>query len=485
MVSGNKVARVGSNREAIEGRGHSTEIVDLRDKTLLPGFIDTHVHLIATGLSKMGPRLEGCETVADVLAALAEEALRQQTIVRASGLDPSRLREGRFPTRQELDSIVPDKFLYVVRRDGHSVLVNTRTLAHLSLPDDTPGLDRDPIFNQPTGVLKAQARQMAGDRLTLIDDSSRNKAIDLALQEALEVGITTVHALDGGWERGEDDIKALLAQADQLPVNVIVYYQTTDVDKVLEMGLPRIGGCLLVDGSLGSQTAALSVPYADKPDSSGELYYTNEDLLAFALRAHKAGLQISMHAIGDRAIDQLLRVYQQVLEKYPRADHRHRIEHFLLPTEEHIAQASRLNVHVAMQPAFMHFWERGGNLYRQRLGEERMSHISPLAKVIDAGIVVGGGSDSFITPMNPLLGIHSAVNDHPEDRRVDVNQALRMFTIDAARLAFEEGEKGSITSGKLADLVVLEENPLEVEPSNIKDIPVRMVIVRGEVRKGP
>lgn len=484
LVVEGRLAHVGTSREVMALRGPRAEVIDLQGRALLPGFIDTHVHLISTGLSMMGPRLESCRTLSQVLEVLAAEAQRQPTIVKASGLEPASLSNGRRLTRWDLDRAIPLKMAYVVRRDGHSVVVNSRTLEELALPPDTPGIERDPSSGEPTGTLRGDARRMAGDRLTHVTVNDRQEAVRLATRKAAEVGLTTVHALDGGWPRGHEDIRTLLSLAPSLPVRIVVYYQTKEVGKALELGLPRIGGCILVDGSIASHTAALTAPYDDDPGTEGVLYFSNLELRTFIREAHSAGLQISMHAIGDRAIDQLLDAYGAVLEEQPRADHRHRIEHFLMAQPWQVQRASRLGLSVSMQPAFLHFSEERSNVYRERLGEDRAGKVNPLRQAREAGILLAGGSDSFVTPMDPLLGVHSAVNDHAPESRLTTQQALEVFTINGARLAFEEHEKGSVRTGKAADLVVLGENPLQCPPESIKDIPVEMTIVGGVIQKG-
>ncbi|MDP2935502.1 MAG: amidohydrolase [Dehalococcoidia bacterium] len=484
LVRGSRISFVGTSREVLERRSPHAEVIDLQGRALLPGFIDTHVHLISTGLSMMGPRLESCRTLGQVLEALAAEARKQPDIVKASGLEPATPANGLYLTRWDLDRIIPDKLAYVVRRDGHSVVVNTRTLEQLGFPSETSGIDLDPATGEPSGVLRGDARRIAGDRLTFISGNDRQEAIRLATQRAVEVGLTTVHALDGGWPRGNEDIKALLSMAPSLPVRIVVYYQTKEVGKALELGLPRIGGCLLVDGSIASHTAALTAPYNDRPDTEGMLYFSDQELQTYIREAHSSGLQISMHAIGDRAIGQLLDAYQTVLSEQPRRGHRHRIEHFLMAGPEHIENAARLGLCASMHPAFLHFSEERPNIYLERLGEQRAARVNPLSQALSSGVIVAGGSDSFVTPMDPLLGIHSAVNDHPPGSRLNVQQALEVFTINGARLAFEENEKGSIHPGKAADLVVLAENPLRCSPDAIKDIPIEMTIMDGVIRKG-
>ncbi|MDP2727234.1 MAG: amidohydrolase family protein, partial [Dehalococcoidia bacterium] len=218
--------------------------------------------------------------------------------------------------------------------------------------------------------------------------------------------------------------------------------------------------------------------------TKGVLFFSDQELHTFNWEAHSAGLQVRMHAIGDRAVEQLLTAYQKALDEKPRPNHRHRIEHFLLAQPRQIERAARLGLCVSMQPAFLHRWQGRPNLYVERLGEKRARGVNPLRQVAEAGITLAGGSDSFVTQMNPLLGVHAAVNDHPPESRLTVQQALEAFTINGAKLAFEEAEKGSIREGKAADLVVLSENPLHCPPASIKDIPVEMTIVEGVIQKG-
>jgi predicted amidohydrolase YtcJ len=252
-----------------------------------------------------------------------------------------------------------------------------------------------------------------------------------------------------------------------------------DVDMVVTLGLPRIGGCILLDGDVGPHTAALSEPYADDPACYGTLYYTQEEVNAFVLKAHKAGLQVAMHAVGDGAVEQALDAYSAALTAHPRHDHRHRIEHCEIIREEQIERARRLGVALAIQPPFNHYWPHTS--YYSSLGEERAWKADPVRSLMRPGLLVAGGSDSTVTPLGPLIGVHAAVGHSNPAERIGVREALELYTINAARLAFEESDKGSLETGKLGDIVVLSEDPSEVEPSQIKDIPIEMTIVGGQV----
>jgi predicted amidohydrolase YtcJ len=210
------------------------------------------------------------------------------------------------------------------------------------------------------------------------------------------------------------------------------------------------------------------------------LYYTQEQVDAFVETAHRAGLQIAMHAVGDRAAQQALDAYQRALTRWPRADHRHRIEHFEVYDEALAQRARELGVHLAIQPPFNTYF--GGHMRLSPiLGPERALRSDPVRSLIEAGIPVGGGSDSTVTPMRPLFGVYSAVNHSNPAERLDVQRALQLYTLDNAALAFEEGDKGSLQVGKLGDLVVLADDPTAVAPDAIADIAVEMTVIGGEI----
>jgi hypothetical protein len=252
-----------------------------------------------------------------------------------------------------------------------------------------------------------------------------------------------------------------------------------EVDRVLALGLPRIGGCILLDGDVGPHTAALLEPYADDPNSCGSLYHTQEEVDAFVLRAHQAGLQIAMHAVGDAAVEQALNAYEAALTAYPREDHRHRIEHCEVIQEDQIRRAQRLGVALAIQPPFNHFWPH--TTYYPLLGEDRAWKADPVRSLVRPGLLLAGGSDSTVTPLGPLIGVHAAVNHSNPAERIGVQEALALYTINAARIGFTESDRGSLQVDKLGDFAVLAEDPFQVEPERIKDIPVDMTVLGGEV----
>jgi predicted amidohydrolase YtcJ len=255
-----------------------------------------------------------------------------------------------------------------------------------------------------------------------------------------------------------------------------------NLGEVQELGLPRVGGCICSDGAFEAHTAALFEPYTDEPDNYGALTYTQEVMDRFILTAHSAGLQIAVHCESERSIEQVLQAMEKALHADPRSDHRHRIEHLELPTYNQIERMANAGIMASMQPAFIPAFvgQEDMRIYKGLLGKSRLERVHPYRTILDHGIPISGGSDSPVTPYDPLAGVQAAVN-HPNFReRVTLWEALQMFTSTAAWSAFEEGEKGTIEPGKLADMVVLAQDPFKVSTGAIKDIEIKRVCTGGK-----
>ena len=483
-IDGDTIVSVGDDNDILQLAGTDTKTVDLHGLTVLPGFIDTHVHFVATGMRLHHMMdLTGLRSVTKLLEMIRDEAKEKEpgAWILGWGFDHYALEEKRYPTIEELDQVAPNNPVFLRRRDGHSSIFNSVGVESLGLPHDVPGFNVD-AEGRPTGVMQARANSAANSKIQDILKAPEMgaDACRAAAQEAVSVGITTLHALTGGEPEGVEG-QAMAMVENELPVRLVKYFQTTNVESVLEAGLPRIGGCILIDGSVGSQTAALMEPYSDSPETSGVLYFEQSEINEFVAKAHAAGLQIALHAIGDRAIEQALCAFEAAVDcsSVESPDHRHRIEHYLIPTPDQMQRALDLGITPAMQPAFEHFWGGLEGLYASRLGD-RIARTNPLRTLTDMGLIVGGGSDSLVTPMNPLLGIHSAVNHPNPDHRLSATEAVGLFTVNGAYQAFEEGEKGSITPGKLADLVLLSANPTAVPAEEISGIDVVATITGGK-----
>jgi hypothetical protein len=303
-------------------------------------------------------------------------------------------------------------------------------------------------------------------------------------QESVENGVTTVHAMEGSRVDGDRDFKVLMEIRENLKTRVVPFYETFDVNKVKTMGLSRIGGCgrMNLDGEANSYTAALLDSYSDSPNTSGSLTYTQEEIDDFVMKAHLAGLQIGMHAIGDAAIEQLLSAYEKALKNVPVNDHRHRIEHCYLPSENQIERAAALEIILSMQPCLTDLWGGYGGIYYSRFGQNRFQRIDRYRNLFDRGILVCGGSDSPAAGVNPLRDISLLVTNQISSKQsISVKEAIEMYTINGAKAAFEEDKKGSVEKGKYADVVILNDDPFEVPYSKIEDIKVDATIINGEI----
>jgi predicted amidohydrolase YtcJ len=484
LVQDGHIAAMGKEAELSRHLSPQARTIDLAGKVILPGFFDTHVHLAETGLLGQRLDLSPAETIQQVLGLLAQAFPQRSSsrLFQAHSLDPSQLEERRYPHREELDAISSQVPIFILRRDGHSCAVNSAFWEHCGLTEDVPGVEVDRQSGRPTGTLRARALEVAQEhRVQLMEEEDRGQAIRRACWQAARKGVTTVHAIC----TRPEDLDILADLADELPVDVVPYLNTTDVDEIQRRGLGQIGGDLLTDGSLGSHTAALSQPYADRPKERGLLYHQREQTVDFVTRAHRAGLQVAIHAIGDRAVERVLSVYETVLDRYPREDHRHRIEHAELLTAEQIKRLGDRGVVLAVQPAFEAFWGGPGGMYERRLGPQRVKQTNPFRPLLDAGVIIAGGSDSYITPIDPLAGMAAAVNHPSPHHRVSPLEAARMFTFNGAYLAFQEGQKGLLHQGMRADLVILSADPRSVLPEDISQIQISMVIKDGKIVVGP
>jgi hypothetical protein len=481
-VSGERILRIGGTVDMKDLIDQGWPVMDLRGQTVLPGFIDTHQHMMLTGSQESAVHLDTARHIDDVVERIAEQAGRTEPgqWIRGSYLNEQTLAQKSMPTCRDLDRAAPDHPVFLMHVTCHMCSLNTRARAILNPPPDLPGLDL--AAGRPTGVVRDPGIltfiHPAMGRI--IAEEAKVGFLLQAAEMALKKGVTTLHALDGG-DFGPGDTPVIWHHRHRLPVRVVCYNQSMDLAEVQALGLPRVGGCICADGAFEAHTAALFEPYADAPDNYGALTYSAKQMDDFVLSAHRQGLQIAVHCESERSIEQVLWAMEKALRAYPRKDHRHRIEHLELPTYNQIARMAAAGIMASMQPAFIPAFIGATDMakYRALLGDERIRRVHPYRSLLYAGIPISGGSDSPVTPYDPLAGIQAAA-DHPNpDERVTLTEALRMFTSTAAWSAFEEKHKGSLEAGKLADLVVLAEDPFTVPLKSVKDIAVRKVCVGG------
>ncbi|MDD2216583.1 MAG: amidohydrolase family protein, partial [Eubacteriales bacterium] len=309
---------------------------------------------------------------------------------------------------------------------------------------------------------------------------SRMEAVTEFLKAIGEKGITTVNAMEGGRLYCDKDAEFIYEYADQLLIDMALFYQTMDIQKVKEMKLKRIGGSLYIDGTFGARTSALSFEYYDCPGNKGGLNFTQEELNEFVLDCYINKLQLALYTIGDRAIEQAITAHEYALNKTGNTGLRHRLEHVELPTTDHIKRARELGLVFSVTPTYEYIWGGPNKLYQERLGEN-YKKTNPFNEIVKEGVIICGGSDCDVTPPDPLLGIHSAVNHPVEKHRVSIYDAVKMFTSNGAYGIFEEDKKGTLEIGKLADIVILDRDILSESKEKIKDIKVNYTIKSGQI----
>lgn len=424
---------------------------------IVPGLIDAHVHPLETGLALLFPDLGGCTSLAQVFELIADNLSRvgDCPVALAFNLEPDALVERRYPRRTELDALSPKRPLLVYRVDGHSAATNTAGLNLLS-SQGLNGIDLGPD-HKPTGVLRGQIYETVSleFKRRLPPDVIR-EAIALAGRHMAARGVTAIGALVGSDELSIAEWSVLVDSLAALPIRAIPYLQSWNPEVAHGFGLSQTGGCLLLDGSFGSRTAALSTPYADAPGESGLLYRSDEQVASYIVRASGLRLQTAFHAIGDRAVEQLVRCHESVGPQ-PEAL-RHRIEHAELIRPELVERVKQLGLSLVVQPAFEALWGGPERLYSSRLGD-RWRATNPLRSLRSAGIPLAGSSDSPVTPADPLAGIRAAMSLPNAAQCLTGEEALALFTSAAASALRIDRETGAIAPGMSADFVVLDRDP--------------------------
>jgi predicted amidohydrolase YtcJ len=459
--------------------------VDLGKGALLPAFADTHIHFLSHALFSNGLDVRDARTIDEAVAKVASfAAARKDAILIGFGTSAHSVAERRLLRKSDLDRAAPDRPVFLVKYDGHAAVVNSQLLS--LLPGAVSGLRG---FDAESGLLTQEAFFGVTNIVTGKVSLGATLSSMLATLDAMAAnGIGLVHSVSGvGFPLDMDvTLESLFARGLRNPLQYRLFFQTMDVRKVLKRRLPRVGGCFAtaLDGCFGSVDAALLQPYADDAANSGVLFYPDEKVRAFAREANRAGLQIEMHAIGDRAFEQAVQAITAALADFPRADHRHTIIHAFLPTARGLEACAKAGIAVAVQPAVLH-WEQEPLFYLEKILGERARKLAPLESMRRLGIRLAGGSDAPCTPPDPLASVWAACNHYAEGESLSVQEALNLHTRNAAWICFDERERGSLEAGKIADLVVLDRNPLAVDKRKLREIKVEKLLLAGEpYRKG-
>lgn len=435
---------------------------ELKEKVYIaPGFIDSHVHPLETGLAMIYPNLSAAGSVDEIMDVLAAEIHRMPDtpVLMGFNFEPERLKEHRYLYRRELDRISRKVPIFIYRVDGHSAAVNTPVLALLN-DTSVEGIELDGA-GKPTGVVRGKAYEILSEMVKrlLFPDIIR-KAFTLTAEVAIKNGIVAMGAMVGWDSLTKEEWTMILDALSEVPINMIPFPQTWNPDVVRELGIPRIGGCLLLDGSFGSHTAALSEDYFDTPGYRGVLYQEDRRLFDFIHRAVEMDLQTSFHAIGDRAIEQLVKCHEQIINKGLKKNLRHRIEHSELLSPELIKRISDLGLILAVQPEFEHLWGGPDGMYARRLGK-RWQNTNPYRVLVDHNVMIAGGSDSPITPLEPLRGIYAAMNLPNVQNRLNGSEALMLFTTNSAYSLGLEKVTGKLMPQMEANFICLSDDPRE------------------------
>jgi predicted amidohydrolase YtcJ len=461
LIDGRHVQRVGSGEPPQADR-----VVELPGTTIIPGFVDAHVHLTGTGVHHQAPEVASARSTRELIETLRKVVKDKDGPVLVHGYDESKWDRPELPTIDELDGVT-EQPLAVVRVDGHLTLVNTKGLELSGALDASEGVERN-AARRPTGKVTKVANTVLRHwfQQHLADHDVEELQLDAA-SLAVAHGVTCIHEMSMPKERGMRDLEILLRHRARLPLDVVPYVATTDVGRVLDLGLRRIGGDLPVDGSIGARTAWLFEPFADH-EGNGAGYFSDDELAEFFHGAHLAGLQVGVHAIGDAAIEQVARTWERVYQALDSRERRHfrarrhRIEHFEMADGGLVERVAALGLAISVQPSFDAEWGHPGGLYERGLGWGRAEGMNPFRTLLDRGLEVGAGSDSPITIIDPLAGIGAFEGHHDPAQRLHREEAIRAYTIGGARLAHQEDKKGSLAPGMHGDFAAYEVDPMTV-----------------------
>jgi hypothetical protein len=496
---GETIIAVGSAAEIEPYIGESTEVISVPGSMLVPGMIDTHVHFITGGSGLASVQLRDAATPEEFVERIGAFAktLKPGEWILNGNWDHENWG-GELPRRDWIDAVTMDNPVWINRLDGHMALANSRALELAGVDADSPDIAGGEIVRDesgsPTGVLKDNAMALVEDSLPGASEAELDREVAAAMAHVASNGVTSVHDM-AGW----DSLAAYRrAKANsELITRIYSVMPLPDWQRLRDevaangrgdhwLGIGGLKG--FMDGSLGSHTAAFFEPFTDAPDDRGLLLNDLDDMRTWVGDADAAGLHVMVHAIGDRAIRDLLDIYLDVVEENGQRDRRFRIEHAQHIHPDDLERFAAQNVIASMQP--YHAID-DGRWAEKVIGAERARTTYAFRSLIDGGARVSFGSDWFVAPATPLDGIYAAVTRQTLDganpdgwvpqQKITVEQALRAYTADAAYASFEEDVKGMLKPGMLADFVLLDRDITAIPPEKIADTKVLKTVVGGRV----
>jgi predicted amidohydrolase YtcJ len=504
-VNRDRIIFVGSNDETKKFR--TKKVVDLAGKTVVPGLTDSHCHIFGIGEREMRLNLEGANTLEDFLAKVKERVAKAESgqWITGRGWIETFWKPPHFPTRADLDKIAPNNPAFLTRADGHAGVANSAALKIANIDKETPNPFGGQILKtdgEPNGMLLDNAMDLVAKNIPSPTEAEREQALLLGVDREVKLGWCGIQ--NAGSELSDQEIIRHVYAAGKIKLRMInaAYGPGEAANALLKNGatlnafdhrFTQRTIKVIFDGALGSRGAALLAPYSDKADTSGFLTQKPEDLRPMFKEALRRGIQVETHAIGDRANRLILDLYEQAMlsfleDKYAVPGPRWRVEHAQILSEQDIPRFAKLGVIASMQPS-----HAISDLFfaPARLGMERLRGAYAWNSLIKSGAIICGGSDAPVERGEPMIEFYAAVTRkstkgeshegwHPEEA-VSREQALKMFTINAAYAAFEENDKGSIEVGKLADFTVLSDDLMKIPPPEILNTRCEMTVIGGEI----
>ncbi|HVF44872.1 MAG TPA: amidohydrolase [Pyrinomonadaceae bacterium] len=503
-VYGGRVLAVGSSDEIRKLAGKGTRVIDARGALVLPGFNDAHVHFLSGGFQLSSVDLRDAPTPQEFAERIRRFAskLPEGRWVTGGDWDHERWPNSPLPTKELIDSFTPNRAVFVSRLDGHMALANSHALKLAGVTRDTPDppgglIVRDAKTGEPTGVLKDAAMSFVWKVFPEPSFEEKLEAARAATAHAAAHGVTSVQDMSAGNDVG---VYQTLSERGELKTRVYAVSPLSDWERLGRVGVRRafgddmlrIGGLKgFADGSLGSTTALFFEPYLDSPNTSGlpgDEMFPEGAMLARVKSADAAGLQVMIHAIGDKANDSILNIYERVSKENGGRDRRFRIEHAQHLRAQDIARFGRDRVVASMQP---YHCIDDGRWAEKRIGPARAKGTYAFRTLLDTGAVLAFGSDWSVAPLDPVMGIYAATTRRTLDgknpggwvpeQKITVEDAVRAYTFGSAYAEFAENVKGSITPGKLADFVLLSQDIFKIDPAEIEKVRVTMTITGGRV----
>ena len=483
-IKDGKILAVGKDEIIKQYRNTDTRVINCGGHTILPGFIDPHFHFIAFADSLMScsfnaKKVRSISGIQEKIRKFSQH-LPRGTWIRAGTYDEFYLDEKRHPTRWDLDNATSTHPVRLTHRSGHAHVLNSLAMEMVRISTETPEpsgtiIERDKYTGEPNGILFEMGPYLSRI-IPPMSESDQKHGGRLANQHLLSLGITSIQDASSQndinrWRllhqwKTLGDLKCRVTM--MLGFEAFNLYRQQDIFHTFKNDQIRISGVKIVLN-----------------ETTGQLYPPQPEMNEMVCNIHKSGLQAVIHAIEETSIEAACNAIEYALERFPRADHRHRIEHCSVCSSDLSNRLASNGIMVVSQPSFIFY---NGDRYLKTVPVGQLEHLYPLRTLMKSGVMVAGSSDCPIVPPNPLIGIYAATTRMTEtgdvvlrEERISPLEALKLYTDYAARSSFEEAVKGSIIPGKLADLVVLNGDPTNVPPHELKDMGVEMTILNGEI----